>query len=116
MGNSPSLVNGAGSCVLFQPITLEINANACNYNTVYNELYKQLSKTGCQGNTLRELYFLTGTKTYNEAYAAIKGMCEDAYAEPFEDFSIIDGRFDYGFMQEFIGGGTFLNGKQPIGS
>ena len=105
-----NVVNGAGSCVLYQPIALEVNSKACNYNTVYNELYKELSKTGCQRNTWRELYFLTGSKNVFELSTVIKGMCDDVFAEPFEDFSIIDNSFDYGFMQEFIGGGTFLNG------
>ena len=112
MGNTPSYTNGAGSCVLFQPITLTVNGGTqCTYSTVRQSLYNELYRIGCHYNTDRELQWLTGTTNSNEAYRVVNDMCQSSKYQGFENFTSIDSRFEDDFMLEFISGKTFLNSK-----
>jgi len=101
-------------------LTMDISVKECTTSKMYNKI-KDVYNTqreasddkNCKGGLNRELMALTRTTSYDDAYAALSNMCEEALQQASESAESIgwemlekEGLID---LEEFYAGDGFLN-------
>jgi len=98
------------SCYGVFGCTSSFEADGCDYIQVIEKIKRKVRS--CPHDADAELQKMTGTSSLDDAKAYLNEACNTAFGKVSTTTTTnIDSRFDEGFMNDYIGGGTFLNNE-----
>lgn len=103
-----NMCKGLGSCI---DVWDDITIDGCTYDAVVNKVDKVLP-FHCEHDAETELQFFTSSETRAEMQQKIHDMCSEGWSNvDTSTFANVNAEFDDEFMNSYVAGDTFLNGK-----